>query len=786
MKLYTSAIMVLFTGVCTAQNGIWVGQPKVYDDYYLQSQLNAQKANLANLNGLNATALSNGLGTIQGATLSGSGLAVQGLGPGTTQTTTLTAPSSVPATVTATGAYGTTTTGPTNTPSIPTAPAPTLTLPSTPSPSAVDTLNQEMQLSYQIINYQLLLDGALNDRMTPGSQNPKQRVTVGFSINIDPPEALKKDLKNALAEVEVTVDNSAEAGAVAAPSIVTLLPREKTYNVVGMVQHSLSIGAGAILAGVVSLGASWGWWKQKAYIYEQQDTLALEESADDGRARFVWQFRPVLDHDYVTSGTRQTFVQFSLPKLTPDKQTAAVAIVHINTHWRKLDPKTGLVEATLIAPAAAPYNYPIPYFNLFPIPKSVDVTDLGGGMVAVKAQGNFLPGVRVRIGPVTLDPNSPNFQASDSMIRFIAPAQDLVTGGAYLINRDGSERMLADNLQLPGGGPAEPVAAPARVVMPAGNPASNPNTCLAGSTSSFQIKPEITPFSDSRAHLKIAMQGTPNDTGDPSGGIPGNNPLVVTIGGQVFGLRNAPFLRASPTVLELIVPTDLLKTNNEIVVQRLLGDPATRASACIPLDSFPKTGFSVSGATLIANSDPLYVLVNGSGLDNAKLLDKALAPPPKPDKPCTPGNGKRKPADCPDPPPACLSVVDNTHATFLVLALQKNCLDQTKEFLIAKEDNLPAVVTMPDVKVEPAKPVDPLTGKVAPGAQKVDLTGKGLDQVKQIRFGKTLLPFTLSLDKKTLTVILTVDITNVEAVRGLDIEMADGSKLRFLLTVKKP
>jgi hypothetical protein len=37
-----------------------------------------------------------------------------------------------------------------------------------------------------------------------------------------------------------------------------------------------------------------------------------------------------------------------------------------------------------------------------------------------------------------------------------------------------------------------------------------------------------------------------------------------------------------------------------------------------------------------------------------------------------------------------------------------------------------------------------------------------------------------------LTVTLIADITKVEAVRGLDIEMADGSKLRFLLTVKKP
>ena len=46
------AFAALTFGQSSSQNGIWVDQPKVYDDYFLQTQLSALKARLGSLSGL--------------------------------------------------------------------------------------------------------------------------------------------------------------------------------------------------------------------------------------------------------------------------------------------------------------------------------------------------------------------------------------------------------------------------------------------------------------------------------------------------------------------------------------------------------------------------------------------------------------------------------------------------------------------------------------------------------------------------------------------------------------
>src|SRR5580658_2090291 len=122
MRLRIAAILAAFNVTALAQspNGIWVDQPKVYDDYFLQTQLNALKAQLSGLTALNSTTLTGSIGTVQGATLSASGISAQAMGPSPAQVTTLAAPTgALPAGVAATGAYGATTTGPTLAPSAP-------------------------------------------------------------------------------------------------------------------------------------------------------------------------------------------------------------------------------------------------------------------------------------------------------------------------------------------------------------------------------------------------------------------------------------------------------------------------------------------------------------------------------------------------------------------------------------------------------------------------------------------------------------------------------------------
>jgi hypothetical protein len=737
-------------------NGIQVSSLKVYDDYYLEQQLATLKSQLGGLSVLDSGTLLSKIGAIQGGSNQGSGFALQGAGPGTAQTTTTTLPTSQSAALAGgatTAPLGTTVTGPSLTPSAPAAAQPTLTLPSTLTPSGLDALNEEMQLSSQILNLQLLLDGALNDRFNTGSQTMKRRVTVGFSINIDPPDSMKKNLKGALAEVEITIGGTPQKPD-QQPSIITLLPREKTYNVVGMVQHSLSIGAGAILAGVVNLGASWGWWKQKAYVYQQQDTLALQESD----SKFKWQFRPVLDRDFVQPGTRQTFMQISLAIPAKDERFDCSAMLHVRVGWRKIDSKTGIPSAMYVDPQNdAGFDLPVPYYEINPITKTVDVKDIGNGQVLVTASGELIKdGLSVRVGNAILNQSTPNFAAYDGLVTFVAQAQDLITGGASLILRDGKENAIQAGLN--------------QVALKSCSGQKAPELIKSSDESKFELEiASIDPYSDSQARVRLKLK---NKTTGP---FSANNPLVVVIGSQVFGLQNTPFLNFNTDVIEFLAPVDLLKSNQEIVVQQLLGTPQSRASKLIPMDKYPKLVFAVSGASIVGGSDPINVLVSGSGLKDATLIDNTVA---------------RVPLKT-DPPPAatptrqrCLTIADNTHDTYLVLNMAKACADQTKEFLLAKDANLPLTVTMPALKADPPKAVDPLSGTVVPGATSVVIKGTGLDQVALVEFEKTKLGFTLNTDK-TLTIALPAALTAAECIRVLDIELADGSKLRYTLTVQK-
>lgn len=755
-------------GAALAQttNGIWVDQPKVYDDYFLQTQLKALKAQLGGLSGLNQTTLSGAIGSVQGATLQAWGVNAQALGPAPPQVTTLAPPtSSLPTGVSPSGAYGTTTTGPTVTPSVPSPTPPTLTLPPNLSQSSLNMLSEMMQLNYQIINYELLLDGSLSDRFISGSQKPKRRVTVGLSLTVDPPEQYKKHLQNALAEVQITIENPSILADLPIPSVVTLLPREKTYNVIGMVGHQLTAGAGGILAGVVNLGLSWTLQRQRAYIYQQQDTLALQT----GPSTFVWQFRPVLDRKYVTSGTRQMFVQFSLPQLERNQQQTCSALLHIVTRWRKIDPKTGIVNSQAVAPAEQQFH--VPFYDTRPITEVVDVRDIGGGVVRITAEGKFIAeGLRVRIGGTILDQNSPNLQAYNDRLTFVAAAQDLVNGGAFVINRDGSENEIQNGLQTspvsPCGGQSQPSQATAEhVSQPTSKPTTDPSP-------PFSVNVNVEPFSDSQALVTIKLNNPPPNLPMLEGNQQAANPLIVTIGGQVFGLRNNPFRSVSKDSIALLVPIDVIKAQESLTVEQLLLGNTARASRGFDQTKYPKTGFAVSGASVVYASGQTLLLIGGTGLDKATLVPESNPSVPPPDE-------KTKP----DPSKPCLRASDRGHSTYMLVSIEKTCASSVKEFLITNGTDPPLTVTVP--KAEASKPTLTASAKVAPGATKMTLTGPAIDQVAVIRFGKTILPSTLSLKKDSLTVALTPEITAAEGIRFLEFEMADGSKVRFTLTMQK-
>ena len=112
-----------------------------------------------------------------------------------------------------------------------------------------------MQLTYEIANYNLLIGGPLNDHVTRVRRSngqlwtmDKPHLTLGFPIAINP----DKRFKDAVAVVEVEVETLPDALNDEPPSISALLPREKTYNVAAIKDHSGQIGAGVVtqVAGV--------------------------------------------------------------------------------------------------------------------------------------------------------------------------------------------------------------------------------------------------------------------------------------------------------------------------------------------------------------------------------------------------------------------------------------------------------------------------------------------------------------------------------------------------------
>lgn len=100
-----------------------------------------------------------------------------------------------------------------------------------------------MQLSYQIVNLQLLLQGALSDQYGPDS-NGRRSVTFGFPISIATPEHYRGDA----AEVEVSICNPGNDTTNSRPTLQTIIPQEKTYNVASLSGRTTGFGAGAVIA----------------------------------------------------------------------------------------------------------------------------------------------------------------------------------------------------------------------------------------------------------------------------------------------------------------------------------------------------------------------------------------------------------------------------------------------------------------------------------------------------------------------------------------------------------
>jgi hypothetical protein len=740
-------------------NGIFVDQPKVYDDASLQIMLNAARSRLASLQTFDQTGLLSRIGAITGATIQQSGIAAQVSGPPVPQSV-----------VTASSNPSTVTTNPSITP--PAATVPTgvqFSAPSGFSVSSLNALNEMMQLTSEIANLQLLLEGSLTDRFVANVKTGqatgqvKARTTLGFSVALSPGTRYK----DAIAVVEVELERPLDVDpnqkntltfSEEAPAITALLPREKTYNVASITDHMVSIGGG-VATQVISGGFSWLRGRKTYYLVQDQDTVALTIHDDDPKKRtFAWQFRPVLGQPYVQTGLKQTFVQVASP-VTPI--SGCFGRVNVTTYWREFDRKHGLVRQ-LIPGTTRTQQWPIPVFDKTPYVKDVAYEDLGSGQILVRVDTRRpIDGTYIRVGNNYYNQGSPGFTLEDYEIRFVASATDIAKNRAYIVTREGQEEELR--------GPLSWDLRPSALTIPCDSPLP-PIPAPPPRLSPLIQRVFASPYDDNSSLLTVKLTGL-SDTGID----PGIDEYLLYVGDRVFGLSDAPIERirgsgpntAYSADIKAIVPNSLLAGKKVTVFALFWGDQGYIAPKYVEKVGLDTLQYSV--ALLSQNKDgSARYLFYGTHLENAFIV----APPGVQLIPI-PG------------------VNDQNVRTFYLKADE---VAAYKQVAVQKAyGQRPVLLPLPALSAQGVTAATPPKPKERPvvGADSALIGGDGMDKLKSVTFKApsatqpVKIKFSVTVDKKSVNLmgLVAAGVTVSPGQKELQFQFESGQPIKVILDV---
>lgn len=796
LALVGSAVV---TGSLRAQDAVQsrmvvVGAPKIYDDLYLQNLLTTLQTQLAGVRGVDQGTLLGHIGGVQGMDMRQLSGAISASGPATPSTSTFAlAPgvsavsyppgyalaagseaatgnaSAYPSGVATSTTPGTTTNISSITPSAPTPATPTLTAPSV-GQSSLGAYNESLQLSYEIANTELLLQGALSDRLQKSGQ-PKTTFTLGFPITFTAPTDSDKELKGAVAEVRVSICPSSSAEPA---SIVTLLPQERSYNVASLVDKSFLGSISAVVGGLVNVGGGFLWGHKTYYLVEQQETVAAllsggkcpatgEQQAAPEQVTFSWQIRPVLGKDFVRPGNSTDFAQVSVPYFinngSPSQQMGTACVT---VGWRKV--RKGELQGALIE--SNERCYPITYYSTSQAASSLSVTDIGGGNVHVEAEGTFLRGNTVRLGNTFVPPA--NITSTEDKLTFDTTANAIAAADrVFLVGRDGNERELVAQ----------------------GNGSAPPKITSA----------ELTPFSDTQTKVTITYSPPVEDTGT-------TNPWVVVIGGTVFGLSNAPFFARGTlnnnATITLLVDTDLLRRSPTIELERLLWSKQ-QFTALWPISEqdLPKAAPVVNKVGILSSKNGLTLGVTGTNLGGLKLYYPKCDGDKDREKHCTTipvsSNFIQVVLLKPDQPKSSTKRKYGKSETGTASREAKrpppeDPTDGLKQIVLCKKNESEAcvngytvVLDVPKLDTAAAKPSLDKHEPVGLNTRQVTITGTLLDQVVNVEDGKQPLRFHLTADKvPSLVLDLPDTIASVPGGHNLLVTFADKSTAASEVTVQ--
>jgi hypothetical protein len=399
-----------------------------------------------------------------------------------------------------------------------------------------DLLTQQAELAYEAFNLSLLLQGAMSDRfeMSPDGQRVfRSQAVLGFQVSAE----ADRSTRNAVAEVIVTV-RSADSKQ-PPPSLVALLPRDKTYNVATVRQGSKALSLGGV-AKLISLGVGFGRSDQSVYYVQDVDTVALQhlseaelKSQTADSLRFGWEFRPVLDQVAVSPSPKQVFVVLSLPATEEENWSG---IVGVETRWRKYDRKShtvgAVIKGTESYQQAQPISVPSPKSQYGAVAAQINKLTwhyAGGDRVIVTVDGHIPTGTRVSLGDLMIDrPETGLILQTEQRVTFSAPVEKLAYVDAELIDPFGVSTPLLKQTDAPQGQGLK--------ITKVETVAEGPRTTVKVRVSASDGKPPL------------ALNKSAKDAQ--------SHHVLVIAGGRVFGLGDDQ-ISSKATVLDLRLPTVL-------------------------------------------------------------------------------------------------------------------------------------------------------------------------------------------------------------------------------------
>ncbi|MBM3476009.1 MAG: hypothetical protein FJX75_22295 [Armatimonadetes bacterium] len=788
-------------------NGITVSEPKLLDERSLLEKLQNLRMKLASLNALDQTTLTGQLGTLQGLEAGYSQFSLQ--------TNLLSPQVSRP-----TDVKKETVSGYPETPPEPVeAPTPTSTSPKVPEEFKIGARNmlaEQLQIMYEIINTQTLLEMTLSDRVfekTRGDYKPRLRAVLGFPICVEP------KYKKAVAEIEIdlrTID--ADGGQKEPASVVFLMPDERTYNVSTFSSRSAGFGLGAALQ-LWAPGISGGSTRQALYLVRDRDVVAFVRPPGTFGvhfARFGWQFRPVLGRktvDYIPN--RLMLASLALP--AGSQQEGYQFSARIYTRWRRYESRTRIV-GDAIPGSDRMYRFDsstrqIPVWTPEEVEKRVgprvyDITvrDVGEGSVIVDVLGqNFLPNTVVRLGRTTYTTDTLFVRHSEQRLRFVADALSLLRYEPLVIGPYGEPQSLQDlsREEREEGEEADELVLQRDQCSLTARTASEVHVQLVfkgkgscctpealgafwrtggveeGTTSELQAlgafwlpsvledteaeRHTVEPFTDGLGATYLTDERPPSEARFQA-------PYVVLIGEEVFGLGDSPIRRTAYKVdgkvkrveFDFDVKSELLRQNDRLYVQKLMRPLKQGESWQHKFSDFNVTRLVRLGVWGLT----ARVGLEGTGLDDTVTVcigDRTYH-----------RDGPQK-------------YVAPAYPTLLSFDVDVETL-RTAQCVTATKGNLPPVVLSLSGEAAPlptgTPTINPQTQPVVEDQEtNLVLTGKNLSSIKAIRYGASLLTFICDAAGSSLTLTVKGDVAADPGQRELVCELLDGGTFKFSITV---